>query len=276
MAKALLGYIERRSPVHRLTGTAKLLLVIMLIIAAAITFDVRLLVVLAAMNIVLWFASRIKFSDMKVVITIIAVFMVLNNVMIYVFSPMYGTELFGTTHMIWDGPGRWNLTWEQLYYQSLVTLKYFAVLPAVLVFVATTIPSEFASSLNKIGVPYRFSYAVALALRFIPDVQREFKTVSLAQQARGLDISRKVSLGTRIKNVARILMPLLLSTFDRIETIAASMELRGFGRNSKRTWFAARSLKAADIAVVVVGITAVGAAIVLLNVNDGRFFNPFV
>ncbi len=276
MANSLLGYIERQSPVHRLTGTAKLILVLTLVVAAAITFDVRLLFVLAVINIGMWVAARIKLSDMKVVLGIIFAFMILNNVMIFAFSPMYGTELFGTTHMLWDGPGRWNLTQEQLYYQSLVTLKYLAVLPAVLAFVATTLPSEFASSLNKIGVPYRFAYSVALALRFIPDIQREFTTVSLAQQARGLDISRKVSLGTRIKNVARILMPLLLSTFDRIETIAASMELRGFGRHSSRTWFAARPMKAADVVVVIVGIATIVVAVILLTVNGGRFFNPFV
>lgn len=276
MANSILGYVARSSPVHRLTGTAKLLLVITLVVAAAITFDVRLLLVLAAINIGLWIAARIRFSDMKVVITIIAAFMVLNNVMIYLFSPMYAAELFGTTHLIWDGPRHWDLTLEQLYYQSLVTLKYFAVLPAVLVFVGATPPSEFASSLNRVGVPYRFAYAVALALRFIPDVQREFTTISLAQQARGLDISRKVSLGKRIKNVARILMPLLLSTFERIETIAASMELRGFGRNKTRTWFAARSMRTADIVVVIVGIAAIVAAVALLRHNGGRFYNPFL
>ncbi len=276
MANSILGYIERTSPIHRLTGTAKLLIVIALIVAAAVTFDVRLLVALAAINIGMWVAARLKLRDMRVVITLIFVFMVLNNLLIYLFAPMYGTELFGTTHMIVDGPGRWDLTQEQLFYQSLVTLKYFAVLPAVLTFVGTTPPSEFAASLNKIGVPYRFAYAVALALRFIPDIQREFTTISLAQQARGLDISRKVALTTRVRNVSRILMPLLLGTFDHIESIAAAMELRGFGREKKRTWISARNMLVGDWAVVALSGVVVAAAIALVQINGGRFWNPFM
>lgn len=275
MANSILGYIERESPVHRLTGTAKLVVVIALVTAAAMTFDARLLLVLAAINIGLWFGGRLRYADMKVVIVLIVTFMVLNNLLIFAFAPLYGTELFGTTHLIADGPGRWDLTWEQLFYQGLVTLKYLAVLPAVLTFVGTTPPSEFAASLNKIGIPYRFAYSVALALRFIPDVQREFTTVSLAQQARGLDISRKVSIGMRIRNITRILMPLLLGTFDRIETIAAAMELRGFGREKTRTWLSARTMKGADWALFALSLAIIATAIVMIRLNGGRFWNPF-
>ncbi|WP_255313922.1 energy-coupling factor transporter transmembrane component T family protein [Trueperella pecoris] len=275
MANSILGYIERQSLIHRLTGTSKLALVIAFIVAAAITFDARLLLACAIANIALWALARMKLRDMKVVLILIGTFMILNNLLIFAFEPTYGTTLFGSSHLIADGPGRWDLTWEQLFYQALVTLKYFAVLPAVLVFVGTTPPSEFAASLNSIGLPYRFSYSVALALRFIPDIQREFKTVSLAQQARGLDVSRKVGLATRIRNVSRTLMPLLLGTFDRIETIAAAMELRGFGRNKTRTWLSARSMKAADWVMILLGIGIILAAIGAIQFNGGRFWNPF-
>ncbi|WP_124040328.1 energy-coupling factor transporter transmembrane component T family protein [Neoactinobaculum massilliense] len=275
MANPILGYIDRRSPIHRLTGTSKLILSVGLIVAAAITFDARVLLGLAVLNIALWVAARLRFRDMKVVLTLILVFMVLNNLFIFLFAPAYGTDLFGTTHVLINGPGRWDLSQEQLFYQGLVTLKYFAVLPAVLVFVGTTPPSEFAASLNSVGVPYKAAYAVALALRFIPDVQRDFHTVSLAQQARGIDISRRVGLWTRVKNATSMLMPLLLGTLDRIETIAAAMELRGFGRGRKRTWFSARRIRPADVAVVLLMVGAVVVAIVMLRVNGGRFWNPF-
>ena len=53
----------------------------------------------------------------------------------------------------------------------------------------TTHPSQFAASLNQIGVPYKFAYSVSLTLRYIPDVQEEFFTIRKAQEARGLDLS---------------------------------------------------------------------------------------
>ena len=40
------------------------------------------------------------------------------------------------------------------------------------------------------GVSYRISYAVALAIRYIPDIQEDFN-ISLAQQARGYEMSKR-------------------------------------------------------------------------------------
>ena len=53
----------------------------------------------------------------------------------------------------------------------------------MLLFVSTTNPSEFAASLNKLGIKYSVAYSVALALRYIPDVQKEYREISQAQQA---------------------------------------------------------------------------------------------
>ena len=260
---------------HSLTGTAKLSLVIGLVTAAMITFDGRLLAVLTVLNLVLWELSRIKLSDLKVILCIIGVFILLNNALIYIFAPNYGTELLGTQHILWAGHGRWTLSAEQLYYQGLVTLKYFAVLPAVLLFITTTKPPEFAASLNSIGVPYRFAYAVSLALRYIPDLQRDYQTISLAQQARGLDTSGQVPWSTRLRNLMAVLMPLLLGSLDRIEATSAALELRGFGQGKTRTWYGKRNLRARDWWTLAAAALVLAAAIAMYFLNHGRFWNPF-
>nr|WP_216404501.1 energy-coupling factor transporter transmembrane component T [Arcanobacterium phocae] len=276
VAKAVLGYIDRPSWLHRLTGTAKLVLVIALVVSAMLTFDARLLIGLSFMSIVLWTVSRIRLRDLKVVLIIIGTFMVLNNLLIFVFAPRYGVSLFGTEHIILTGSGRWVLTWEQLYYQSLVTLKYFAVLPGVLLFITTTPPPECAASLNALGIPYRFAYSISLALRYIPDVQRDYETISTAQQARGLDVSHKAPMRVRAKNLLAVLMPLLFGSLDRIETTSAAMELRGFGSRKGRTWWARRQMKSEDWLIVIGSVALVLLTIWLNQVNGGRFWNPFV
>lgn len=73
----------------------------------------------------------------------------------------------------------------------------------------TTHPSQFAASLNQIGVPYKFAYSVSLTLRYIPDVQEEFFTIRKAQEARGLDLSQKVGLVKRIRGNLQIVLPLI-------------------------------------------------------------------
>lgn len=275
MTSPVLGYVDRRGPLHTLSGVSKLVLALGVVLGAMIGFDVRYLAVVSLGSLALWGLSRVRLRDLAVVLWLILIFMVLNNIGIFLFAPGYGTELFGTRHLLLDGPWRWDVTAEQLFYQLAVTLKYFAVLPSVLLFVATTRPPEFASSLARIGVPYRIAYAVSLALRYIPDVQREFRTISQAQQARGLDTSRAAGLTTRIRNLASVLMPLLLGTFDRIESVSAAMELRGFGRGKGRTWLVRTPLRARDLVLIALAVVLVAAPIVLLAVNGGRFWNPF-
>lgn len=275
MTSPVLGYIDRPGPLHTLSGVSKLVLSLGVVVGSMIGFDVRYLAAVSVGSLVLWGLSRVRLRDLAVVLWLILIFMVLNNLGIFLFAPGYGTELFGTRQLLLDGPWHWDVTAEQLFYQLAVTLKYVAVLPAVLLFVVTTRPPEFASSVARIGVPYRIAYAVSLALRYIPDVQREFRTISQAQQARGLDTSRGVSLTTRVRNLASVLMPLLLGTFDRIESVSAAMELRGFGRGKGRTWLVSTPLRARDLALIGVAVVLVVVPLVLLVVNGGRFWNPF-
>ena len=76
-------------------------------------------------------------------------------------------------------------------------------------------------------------YSVSLTLRYIPDVQEEFFTIRKAQEARGLDLSQKAGLVKRIRGNLQIVLPLIFSSLERIDTISTAMELRRFGRYKK-------------------------------------------
>ena len=119
------------------------------------------------------------------------------------------------------------------------------------------------------------SYAVALALRYIPDIQREYRDISLAQQARGTEMSKKASLVDRLKAASTILIPLILSSMERIETISNAMELRGFGKGPKRTWYSGRKFSKMDLVSMAV-CTLLMIASLLITLLHGRYFNPFV
>ena len=271
------NYIDRKSPVHDLTGATKLVCLLLWTFAAMLTFDTRLLVVLAALAIVAMMVARIRIRDVKVLFWFSFVFMLLNNLLIFLFSPEHGVTIYGTRHEICHLFWRYYLVREQLFYMLNVILKYMVTVPVVIVFVSTTDPSEFASSLNRIGVSYKVAYSVSLALRYIPDIQREYRDISMAQQARGLEMeSRKQSLFKRLKNAATMIFPLIISSMDRIETVANAMELRGFGKGRKRSWYTARPFRFADGFAMVMCLLMLAASIVLNIVNGNRYFNPFV
>jgi energy-coupling factor transport system permease protein len=272
----LFNYIERKSPIHKLTGAAKLAGMLCWVLAAMITFDTRYLIALTIAAIILFKVSKIKLSEVKAILIFSLVFLFMNNLLIYLFSPEHGVEIYKTKTVLFTIIGRYTITAEQLLYHLNVILKYSATIPVVILFISTTQPSEFAASLNKIGVSYRISYSVSLALRYIPDVIDEFKDISLAQQARGVELSNKESLVKRLKNATSILMPLILSSMERIEVVSNAMELRCFGKESKRTWYQEREFSKYDYMAILFGFALILISFILQYVNHGRYWNPFI
>lgn len=276
MSGELLSYIERDSVIHRLTGSAKLICFLLLSSAAMLTYDTRVLLTIVVMSIIIFNISKVKIREIAFILGFILFFLILNNIAIFLFAPHQGTIIYGTSHLITGSIGRYSLTLEQLFYQFNISLKYIAVIPPALLFIVTTQPSEFAASLNRIGVSYRLSYSVSIALRYIPDIQRDFKTIALSQQARGIDMSRNEKMGTRIKNASSILLPLILSSLDRIETISNVMELRGFGKHKKRTWYSFQPVARRDITAIAISLIILLLMISFMFINQGRFYNPFL
>ncbi|UII55898.1 energy-coupling factor transporter transmembrane protein EcfT [Cytobacillus spongiae] len=274
MAVEMLSYIERKSPIHALTGATKLLCFVIWSFAAMLTYDTRILLFLLVFSIVVFKLSKVKMKEVSFVLLFILIFLLINNIAIYLFSPQQGVAIYGTKHVLL-GSGHFALTAEQLFYLVNITLKYFVVIPIALLFIVTTNPSEFASSLNRLGISYRVAFAVSLALRYIPDIQREYFTISLSQQARGIDMSKNEKLFKRMKNMGSIITPLIFSSLERIEVVSNVMELRGFGKNKKRTWYHARPFKKNDIAAISLLVLIFVISLVVTFIDGSRFYNPF-
>ena len=275
-AKTVLNYLPRRSVVHDLTGTTKLAFFLLFTFAGMLTYDTRVLLGLLLVSLLAFKASRIRVREVRFMLVFMLVFLLMNNFFVFVFNPNQGTEIYGTRHVLVNLPGRFAVTAEELFYLMNITLKYFIALPVAILFISATDPSEFAASLNSIGVSYRVGYSVAIALRYIPDIQRDYHSISQAQQARGVELGKKEPLFTRLKNAAGILLPLILSSLARIDVISNAMELRGFGKNKKRTWYRRRPFARNDYLALALGVLLLALSIVITFHDGNRFYNPFI
>ena len=276
MSPKLLAYIEKDSWIHRLTGSTKLLCFLMWSMTAMLSYDTRVLMVMLFLSYLMFKISRIDFKEIAFVFYFILVFLVINYLAVFFFSPYEGVAIYHTRHDVIKLIGPYTLTWEQLFYQLNMTLKYLTIIPIGLIFLVTTHPSEFAASLNKIGVSYKIAYSVAIAMRYIPDIQRDFIEISQAQQARGIDLSRREKLPKRLNNMGAILMPLVLTSLDRIETISYAMELRSFGKYKKRTFYSERPFRKQDgFALLGMGVLMILFLWITFS-NGSRFYNPFL
>lgn len=235
--QSVLGYKLGQSFIYDLSGASKLIFFLLVSISAMTTYDTRLLIVIACLSVLIFQLSGISWRDIRLVMRFIGVFVFLNVVTVYLFSPEYGVVIYGTRHLLVEGWGRFTLTMEQIFYLFNLTIKYFCTVPLAIVFLLTTHPSKLAASLNQLGLSYKIAYAVSLSLRYIPDLQEEFAMIKKSQEARGLELSKKAKLSQRIKGNLQIVLPLIFSSLSRIDTISTAMELRRFGKNKTRTWY---------------------------------------
>jgi energy-coupling factor transport system permease protein len=266
-----------QTPIHRLSGLTKLVCFLFLTFAVMYSYDIRVILAVMVFSMYIMAISKIKFSQIRTMVIYVLIFVLTNAVISFLFAPEMGVEIYGTRHVIAPLPGRFDLTQEQLLYSVTKFIKYFSVIPLGIIFLLTTNPSEFASSLNRVGIPYKASYAVSLTLRYFPDVQRDYRDISLGQQARGLDLSRKAKLTHRFKNSLLIIIPLIFSSLDRIEMISNAMDLRGFGKANSRTWYTARKFSRADyFAIFISALIFFLSIAVSIFINHSRFYNPFI
>ena len=273
--RKMLSFIDEKSPVHSLCGATKLIIFLFWSVLVMVSFHTPILITLAVLGIVLFSVSKIRFSDISFIIKFMSFFLALNLAAVYLFSPEEGVSIYSNRTILLEGAGRFTLTAEQLFYEFNIFIKYITIIPPAILLMVTTHPSEFAASLNRIGVPYTASYAVSLTLRYIPDVQRDYEAISQSQQARGLEISRKASPLKRLKRTVPLLLPLIFSSLDRIDVISRAMELRGFGKNTKRSWYSAKPFSRQDKLVLVISALLFAAGIWLTFREGSRFFNPF-
>ncbi|MFM0899768.1 energy-coupling factor transporter transmembrane component T [Streptococcus suis] len=271
----LIGYHPGTGFIHSLSAVSKLLFFLIVSILAMITYDTRLILFIAVFSLALFKMSGIRYKEISLVLILTIIFAAMNALMVHLFAPRYGVELYGADIPLLSGLGAYSLTSQQAFYLVNLLLKYFCTVPLAIIFLMTTHPSQFASSLNQIGVSYKVAYAVSLTMRYIPDIQEEFYTIRMSQEARGLELSRKGKLMERIKGNLSLVIPLIFSSLERIDTISTAMELRRFGKNKKRTWYTQQPLQRIDYAVLLFILALVVVTIYLFFVNQGRFYNPW-
>ncbi len=271
----ILTYEEKNTWIHRLSGLTKLIFFLLWSVVGMLTYDTRILIFMLISSFLIFKVSKTDWHQVGTVFLFIMLFLLLNLFAIFMLAPTEGVEIYGSRTELLRITDFYVITKEQLFYEFNVMLKYFSVIPVVLMFIVTTNPSEFAASLARIGISYKVGYAMAIALRYIPDVQSDFTKIRHAQEARGIEMSSKASFLNRLKRMGSIIFPLIFSSMERIDVVSNAMELRGFGKNKKRTWYTGRKLCRNDYLTLAFLLVFVIVSMLVTFMDGNRFYNPF-
>ena len=108
-------------------------------------------------------------------------------------------------------------------------LRMLAMTIVFIILTTTRLQDLTAALVKQIKIPYEYAFMFTAALRFVPDFIAESKAVQEAQACRGL--STKGNVFKKVINYMSVVQPLMLKSLGRSETMALSLELRGFGSN---------------------------------------------
>ena len=106
--------------------------------------------------------------------------------------------------------------------------------------------------------------------------ENDYHEIAQSQEARGVALGKDVKFFERIKNAAKIILPLVLTSLSRIDQISNSMQLRSFGKHKKRSWYMKKKMETADYAVIALCILIFVVGLYITNLGGNNLYNPFV
>jgi energy-coupling factor transporter transmembrane protein EcfT len=145
---------------------------------------------------------------------------------IFVFSPFLAVEGY---NFLWQGGptlpvlGQLGVTSEEIQTAALNGLRLSTL---ALAFSAYALLVDHDRLVAAAGFAPRSAFAVALATRLVPSLERDAGGLSDAVRGRGVVVS-----GAR--GHAKLLSPLVAGSLERAVNLAEAMEARGFGRQSR-------------------------------------------
>ncbi|MEU9742847.1 energy-coupling factor transporter transmembrane component T [Micromonospora chersina] len=150
-----------------------------------------------------------------------------------------------------------------------LVLRMLAVaLPGILVF-ATTDPTDLADALiQNAKAPARFAIGALAAFRLVPLLEEEWRMISMARRARGVDAGRNPIAKLRL--FGSTAFALLVGAIRRGTRLAVAMDARGFDAGTPRTVARRQRFTRAD-ALLVVAAGTLAAAALTVSVLLGTF-----
>lgn len=257
-------YYPAESLIHRIDPRVKVILTVLFIVCTFLCRNAVSFLALTVLAVLLILFSRIPLrlvlGTMKPLILILIFTSAIN-----IFTTR-GEQLLT--------PETWKIRIyaEGLWNAAFMVLRIVILLAGTGIFLSfTTTPialtdalEQLFSPLKKLHVPvHEIAMMTTIALRFIPTLMEETEKIMNAQKARGADFTSG-NLVRRAKALLPVLIPLLISAFNRAYELATAMECRCYHGGEGRTRLKVPHLRFGDVLALIL-LLAAGTGLFFLN-----------
>jgi len=266
---AILGrYVNHDTFIHRMDPRNKFFCLIALMVAVFIsypTYEMTFIVggAVATLIIALLLIAKVRildvFKSLRVLWFFILLLMIIN-----VFAPP--TNAINIAFTI----GKVNVYWEAIFQSLKIILRLVLMIMLTTLLTATTKPLDLTYALEWYMAPlkvirfpvHEVAMTISIALRFIPTLLDETDRIMKAQSSRGVDFKHG-KISSRLKAIVSLIIPLFISSFQRSEELADSMEARGYDPKAKRTRYRVLKFSLADLIGFILCSGVMAATIVI-------------
>lgn len=277
-------YVPFNTPIHRMDTRVKLFLLVVFMVAIFLPYGNRVdvvypyamsLVVLGGIFVLLMIGlliSRISFGSLMKSMSFLWVLLFVVVILNFFF---------------WKAPdcviGKKEITSAKFLFIGYIIARIFLMVILSLMFASTTKPMDMTFALEWYLTPLRwlhvptaaFSMTMSLALRFIPVLASEAKTIFKAQAARGLDYSNGKAKD-RIKAIVSLLIPLITTSFHHASELAYALEARGYDPLGKRTRYRQYPFRFVDALWLIFGCVVLASSLFFVYFQvDGSVIDIF-
>jgi energy-coupling factor transport system permease protein len=269
-------YLGRGSWLARRDPRVLILVLALFVFTTVQVWDLRLLVPIAIVAAVYYRAARIPWRAVRLNWAYIGFFV---GVIVLVNTVLTGGELRGIPedqlHIFFRIPLLSTpISAETVSYALAQVLRFGSMVAMGFPIAFAVAPGDIGPTFARLGVPYKFAYAIDLTFRFVPSLATDMATTMDAQRVRGYDWDR-VRGGPigRLRMLGPLMVPVTVNAIVGAEDTIDAMDLRGFG-TGRRTWLRQLVYGRTDLFVLVAFLLLLLTITILSLTGHTRLWIP--
>ena len=249
MKTNLFQYVPGNSVIHRMNPVTKILLTIVICVAAFLSGNLFYLAGLLVVDLLIGIIAGVAGKTWTI-------FKGLLKIAIFLFVLQILLVRNGT-------PVLWIITDEGLLTAARVVIRLVVVcMPLALVLAVTRVTDLTNSLVQVLHVPYQYAFTLSTAIRFVPQFLEEMAGIMEAQTARGVAFDKARGL-KKFSMILPLCAPLLISSVRRTDQTAAAAEVRGFRLRTRTSGYKKDPFTAGDLGAVLFCALLLAGAILL-------------
>ena len=243
MKTNLFQYVPGNSVIHCMNPVAKIVLTIIICIAAFISGNLFYLAGLLAVDLLIGVIAGVAgktWTIFKGLLKIAVFLFVLQILLVF-----------------------WIITDQGLLTAARVVIRLVVIcMPLALVLAVTRVTDLTNSLVQVLHVPYQYAFTLSTAIRFVPQFLEEMAGIMEAQTARGVAFDKARGL-KKFSMILPLCAPLLISSVRRTDQTAAAAEVRGFRLRTRTSGYKKYPFTAVDLGAFLFCALLLAGAILL-------------